>query len=135
MNFAQVPLALPKAARLFATPGRPDDLWLGGKAGLTHADATANPPVAQIKGVDEVYALGFGKSAADGGYPALFISAKIAGTQGIFRSTDKGATWSQIDDPQHHWGWIDVIAGDPRIFGRVYIGTNGRGVIFGDPAK
>jgi len=135
MNFAQVPLDLPKYARLYAAPGRPDDLWLGGKAGLTHADATANPPVAQIKGVDEVYALGFGKPAADGGYPAIFASAKIAGTQGIFRSTDKGATWSRIDDPQHHWGWIDVIAGDPRIFGRVYIGTNGRGVIFGDPAK
>jgi xyloglucan-specific exo-beta-1,4-glucanase len=31
-------------------------------------------------------------------------------------------------------GRFRVIAGDPRVFGRVYVGTDGRGVFYGEPA-
>jgi len=58
----------------------------------------------------------------------------LAGTRppGIFRSTDAGATWVRINDDHHQWGAVFPLTGDPRIFGRVYIGTNGRGIIYGD---
>lgn len=117
MNFTGLPLAMPKQGKLYATPEHGDDLWIGGAAGLVHAEAAANPPVTQIQGVDEVYALGFGKAKDQGGYPTLFVSAKINGQQGIFRSTDKGASWVAIDDDQHHYGWIGVIAGAPVSLG------------------
>jgi hypothetical protein len=39
-----------------------------------------------------------------------------------------------VNDDQHQYGWISVISGDPRVFGRVYFGANGRGIIYGDPA-
>jgi photosystem II stability/assembly factor-like uncharacterized protein len=132
-DFKSVPLEVPKWGRLFATPGRPDNLWIATDQGLWHLDASANPPVVKLDSVDTAYSVGFGKSQTDEGFPVVYLSGKIAGIQGIFRSTDTGKTWLQVDDDQHHYGWIGVLAGDPRVFGRVYLGTNGRGVIAADP--
>ncbi|MDX6393055.1 MAG: xyloglucan-specific exo-beta,4-glucanase, partial [Streptosporangiaceae bacterium] len=56
--------------------------------------------------------------------------------QGVFRSVNESATWTRINDGQHQYGWIgQTITGDPRVFGRVYLGTNGRGILLGDPAE
>ncbi|MCX5264818.1 hypothetical protein [Streptomyces sp. NBC_00199] len=55
----------------------------------------------------------------------------------MFRSTDKGATWLRVNDEAHQWGSIGglgIVTGDPDTFGRVYIGTNGRGLHYGDPS-
>jgi hypothetical protein len=133
-DFKLTPLDLPKYGKLFAAPDHADDLWIASDSGLWHADATANPPLGKIAGVDAGYSVGFGKPRA-AGYPTIFLSGKIAGVEGVYRSTDEGKTWLQVDDDQHHYGWIGVVAGDPRVFGRVYLGTNGRGVIVADPAE
>lgn len=37
-----------------------------------------------------------------------------------------------INDDAHQFGSLGVIAGDPRIYGRVYLGTQGRGIVLGD---
>lgn len=41
--------------------------------------------------------------------------------------------WVRINDDQHQYGTTNsAITGDPRIFGRVYVGTNGYGIVYGD---
>src|SRR5262245_15945133 len=68
-------------------------------------------------------------------YMALYSSAQINGVRGIFRSDNAGTSWIRINDDQHQYGSTDAaITGDPRVFGRVYISTNGRGVIYGEPS-
>jgi hypothetical protein len=37
-----------------------------------------------------------------------------------------------MNDPQHQYGNTTLIIGDARVFGRIYMGTNGRGIIYGD---
>jgi photosystem II stability/assembly factor-like uncharacterized protein len=132
-DFKGVPLDLPKSGKLFAAPDHADDLWIATNDGLWRADATAKPPIVKVDGVESSYALGFGRAERDG-YPTIFMSGKIEGSTGIFRSIDAGKSWVEIDDDQHQYGWIGVVAGDPRIFGRVYLGSNGRGIVSGDPA-
>jgi photosystem II stability/assembly factor-like uncharacterized protein len=135
LKFTATNLELPKSGRMYITPGRADDLWIGTDAGLWHASATAKPPVVKLEGVETSRALGFGAPSAPGGFPTLFLSGKVHGQDGIFRSTDTGQTWLRINDDQHQYGWVGPISGDSRIFGRVYLGTNGRGILVGEPSK
>ena len=122
--------------RIYATPGRSGDVWLAAFDGLYHAsqsnDAIAFAPISDV---DEIHAFGFGKAAPGKSYPALYLVGTIRGQAGIFRSDDEAKTWVRINDDQHQWGLILQIAGDPRTYGRVYVGMHGRGIFYGDPAQ
>ncbi|WP_045556629.1 cellulose binding domain-containing protein [Streptomyces sp. FxanaA7] len=125
------------SVRFKALPGVKGDVWLAGGAtdgayGLWHS-TDAGATWTKLSGVEQADTIGFGKAATGASYQTLYTSAKIGGVRGIFRSTDKGATWTRINDDAHRWGWTGAaITGDPRVYGRVYIATNGRGVIYGD---
>jgi hypothetical protein len=119
-------------SRLLAVGGREGDLWLVGQAlchssdgGRTFKEIPNHPPIGQFS---------LGKAAPGKAYPALFVANGGSGVAaGLYRSDDEGATWVRINDAQHQWGnRFECIAGDPRIYGRVYVGTNGRGVLYGD---
>jgi hypothetical protein len=125
------------SVRFKALPGAKGDVWLAGGAsdgayGLWHS-TDGGAGFTKLPGVEQADTIGFGKAAPGASYQTLFTSAKIGGVRGIFRSTDKGATWTRINDDAHQWGWTGAaITGDPRVYGRVYVATNGRGVIYGD---
>ncbi|MER6673254.1 cellulose binding domain-containing protein [Streptomyces sp. NPDC000983] len=125
------------SVRFKALPGVKGDVWLAGGAtdgayGLWHS-TDGGASFTKLSGVDQADTIGFGKAAPNASYQTLYTSAKIGGVRGVFRSTDKGATWTRINDDAHQWGWTGAaITGDPRVYGRVYVATNGRGVIYGD---
>ncbi|WP_327319081.1 cellulose binding domain-containing protein [Streptomyces sp. NBC_01235] len=125
------------SVRFKALPGVKGDVWLAGGAtdgayGLWHS-TDSGATFTKLSTVEQADTIGFGKAATGASYQTLYTSAKIAGVRGIFRSTDKGATWTRINDDAHRWGWTGgAITGDPRVYGRVYVSTNGRGVVYGD---
>jgi hypothetical protein len=125
------------SVRFKALPGTKGDVWLaggetGGVYGLWHS-TDGGATFAKLANVAQADTIGFGKAAAGASYQTLYTSARIGGVRGIFRSTDKGATWTRINDDAHQWGWTGAaITGDPRVYGRVYLSTNGRGVVYGD---
>ena len=126
---------MPKGCKLAITPDRTGAIWLACRDGLYQVQSTAQPITAiKLQAVDSASAIGFGKELAED-YPTLFLSGKVGGSEGIFRSTDVGRTWLQVDDDHHHYGWIGVLTGDPRVFGRVYLGSNGRGIIVAEPVQ
>ncbi|MBB5060465.1 photosystem II stability/assembly factor-like uncharacterized protein [Granulicella aggregans] len=116
--------------RLYATPGASGDLWLPAFNGLYHLHGDV---FERLPDVEAIHAFGFGKAALGVGYPTLYLVGKVGTEAGIFRSTDIGRHWLRINDDQHQWGLILQIAGDPKQFGRIYVGTHGRGIFYGDP--
>jgi len=135
----------PKGGRLRIPANAPNVLWIGGSSGLWQS-SNRGIDFHPRSSVAAVYALGFGKAAPGETAPAIYMAGALAGTPeaappladqgrggGIYRSLDDGNTWQRIDDAQHRYAWIEQITGDPRVFGRVYMGTNGRGVLWGDP--
>jgi hypothetical protein len=111
-------------------------LWLAAFDGLYHGSNVEGAiAFAAMPGVEEIHAFGFGKAAPGKSYPALYLAGTVKGQPGIFRSDDAAKSWVRINDDQHQWGLILQITGDPRIYGRVYVGTHGRGIQYGDPAR
>jgi photosystem II stability/assembly factor-like uncharacterized protein len=115
-----------------ATPGIEGDVWLTNLKELNHS-TNSGKTYDSVAGVTEANALGFGKPADGKKYPALYLIGKINDTRGFFRSDDAGATWVRINDDRHQYGFCGVITGDPRVYGRVYVGTGGRGIVYGEP--
>jgi photosystem II stability/assembly factor-like uncharacterized protein len=147
-SFGEQPLTLPDGLpqrgnrgdsrggqdRLYATPGREADLWLAAFNGLYHSIDTGKT-FTRLARVTEIHGFGFGKAAPGRDYSALYLIGVVDGVRGIFRSDDTAKTWVRINDDQHQWGLLLHITGDPKQYGRVYVGTHGRGTVYGDPVN
>jgi hypothetical protein len=120
---------------LHPAPGLADTLWLASRQHGLRVSADAGKTFTAIPAVSHAYSLGFGKPAPGRREPALFLFGKIANTTGLFRSDDFGATWIRLNDDLHQFGWLNHVTGDPRIHGRIYFATGGRGIIYGEPAS
>ncbi|MGN6370698.1 MAG: WD40/YVTN/BNR-like repeat-containing protein [Phycisphaerae bacterium] len=122
------------AARLFVSPAAPGDLWIASPDnGLAHS-LDAGKTFSPLASIHACWTLGFGKPAPGRSYPALYAVGQINSLKAVFRSDDTGATWTRINDDQHQYGWIgQTVIGDPRLYGRVYLATNGRGILYADP--
>jgi xyloglucan-specific exo-beta-1,4-glucanase len=120
-------------------PGREGDVWValntGGLARSTDSGATFK----MIQDVNYAGAVGFGAAAPGARYPAVYLWGAVGkGVRGIYRSVDMGASWVRINDDAHQYGGPangEFILGDMNVFGRVYMSTVGRGIVYGEPAS
>ena len=146
LNFSEAPLVLPDGLpkhegnrgdgrggqdKIYATPGKEGDLWIAAFNGLYHSE-NSGANFVRMQAIEQLHAFGFGKAAEGSPSPALFLVGTVDGLRGIFRSDDGAKTWIRINDDAHQWGLVLQISGDPKRFGRVYVGTHGRGIQYGD---
>ncbi|MEU4218551.1 cellulose binding domain-containing protein [Actinoplanes sp. NPDC026623] len=134
VTFAASAAAMPATGRVnfHAVPGKAGDVWLAGETGLLHS-TNAGTTFTAVGGVGSGINVAFGKAAPGAAYPAVFLVGTAGGVAGVFRSDDAGSTWVRINDNAHQYGNAgDALAGDPRVYGRVYLGTNGRGILYAD---
>ncbi|HEX7761504.1 MAG TPA: hypothetical protein VF459_18500 [Caulobacteraceae bacterium] len=124
----------PGGGQASATPGREGEVWLPTPTGLYRSTDSANS-FAALPSVSEAWAVAFGKAAPGRDHPAVFLWGRAGSVEGLFRSDDAGAHWQRINDDAHRYGGLRGMAGDPRVFGRLYLATDGRGIVVGEPAQ
>jgi len=107
-----------------------DHAWGGG--GLYFSKNSASS-FAKVSSVSSAFKVGVGKAAPGKTFPSVFIMGTVGGVSGFFRSDDSCKTWTRINDAQHQFGTIHHIVGDMNVYGRVFLGTEGRGIIYGEP--
>lgn len=120
---------------LVATPGRAGALWLLVGSDLYRSTDFGERWERATTGI-AISRYGLGKGAPSAKWPALYAIGQLGATKGVFRSLDGGAGWQRVNDDAHQWGLrLRMVSGDPRQFGRVYVATDGRGILYGDPKE
>jgi xyloglucan-specific exo-beta-1,4-glucanase len=121
---------------LEATLDQEGDLWYFSRtAGLFHS-SDGGASFSRLESAPAITFLSFGKAPPGKTYPALFCLGTLNDLKAVWRSDDAGESWLRINDDQHQWGTrFRALAADPRIFGRVYVGTDGRGIFYGTPVS
>lgn len=121
---------------LLARPGHAGELWmLVGERLYRSTDFARTFSVASTPDMT-IRLFGLGKAAPGASTPALYVFGTKDGLSALWQSTDGGVRWSRINDDAHQWGLrFRAITGDPKLFGRVYLATDGRGILYGDPLR
>jgi hypothetical protein len=122
---------LPGNGNLYTSPRAAGDLWLAADNGL-YRSANGGTNFVRLAGVESASRLGFGMNTAGQSDPAVYMIGRIQGVLSVYRSLDGGISWARLTDSQQKFPTAQAICGDPRAFGRVYVGTNGRGIFYGD---
>jgi hypothetical protein len=121
--------------KLVAAPGRSGDLWLSVKWNGLYRSTDGGATFSKVTSCWASYTLGFGKAADGAPYPAIYQVGSTETITAVYRSDDEAQSWVRINDDAHQWGWTgEIIIGDPRVHGRCYLATNGRGIQYGEPA-
>jgi xyloglucan-specific exo-beta-1,4-glucanase len=118
-----------------AVPDREGDVWVPLYSGGLSRSTNGGGSFTKLSNVSYCGAVGFGKNAVGKNFPTIFIWGTINNVPGIHRSVDEGVTWQRVNDDAHEYGGPgngQFVIGDMNVFGRVYMSSAGRGIIFGE---
>lgn len=88
---------------------------------------------------DSVFRVGLGIGKKDMSYyygnMAIYLCGVIDNQYGFYRSFDECETYERINTDRQMFGDINSIDGDKNVFGRFFIATGSRGVLYGKPCE
>jgi len=108
------------------------DVWATTDSGLFHS-LNYGKTFTQVSSGVVTAGYSFALGAASTTYPNIYGFFTVSGTTALFRSADEGVTWSIISDAAHGFGAVssNVVGADLSTVGKVFVGTNGRGIFYG----
>jgi xyloglucan-specific exo-beta-1,4-glucanase len=116
-----------------AMPGKEGEIWISlDKNGLWKT-SNGGKNFTQISYFSTASLFTFGAPEPGSNIPTAYCYGIAGGNWGLYRSTNLGVNWVQINDEQHQFpSGVKALAGDRRTFGRIFIGSGGCGVFYGE---
>jgi len=117
--------------KLAVHPAKAGDIWFSNDQGVYHS-TDFGKSFTQSPNVQLGHAIAVGKGKGTNG-TNVYCFNKIGDVAALRLSADGGATWSVISDADHGFGsaGANTLAASWDIAGRVFVGTNGRGIFYG----
>lgn len=85
---------------------------------------------------DTCLRLGLGLGRENGDYrsepKAIYLCGSIDGAYGFYRTCDEGKTYVRLNNEQQMYGQINSIDGDKRKFGRFFLASGSRGLLYAE---
>jgi photosystem II stability/assembly factor-like uncharacterized protein len=128
-------LAAGGSERIRPVPGVRGELWVAlHDHGLWRSTSAGNE-FERVPNVASCVAVGFGAGAPGQAFPAVYLwGAANGGPVGVYRSDDRGRSFVRINDDAHAYGGPangQFVLGDANVYGRVFMSSAGRGIVFG----
>ncbi len=125
-------------------PEQNGGVWVNmGGVGLFRSDDAGNT-FSKVESVAIAQSIAFGKAKDGSKYPAtIFLYGRTKDDikdgnpyeNRLYMSDDMGETWRRISDDYNKLGKLDILEGDRQVYGKVFAGTNGRGIFYLGPGK
>jgi len=116
-----------------ARPGTASEVWVSLDGNGLYKTTNGGTTFTKVTALTTSTAFAFGAPATGTSTPTVYSYGTVSGIKGLYRSTDLGANWDQINGSQTFPAGVKGLAGDRTVFGRIYVGTGGRGVLYGQP--
>ena len=62
----------------------------------------------------------------------IYFCGRLEGEYGFYRTFDEGKSYERLNQDNQMYGEINSIDGDKRKFGRFFLATGSRGVLYGE---
>lgn len=109
------------------------DVWVTTDAGVFHSTDYGTTFTQPSTTVSDAHAFALGKSSTNTSYTYdLYSFLTVDGTAALYKSSDVGATWTNIQGGQG-FGAVSAnpLAASVDEADLVFVGTNGRGIFYG----
>ena len=112
-----------------ANPYKPGEVYVTeGRKGL-YISKDSGGNFTRILGITKALGISFGPSKDGNGY-VTYLLGTVKGKSGLFMSEDGCKTFIQLNDEEtNKLGKAGSITADRRVYGRVFMGSGGRGII------
>lgn len=121
---------------LRTVPGHEGHIWIALYAGGLKRSVDGGQTFTKTSNVSTCSAVGIGKAKSGSDYYTIFIWGTVNSVVGVYRSTDEGTTWERVNDDAHEYGGLangQFVLGDLNVYGRFFLSTAGRGIVYGIP--